>query len=102
METIKSPGILFYIFSFYAYYLPIILYVLWTPLSIYDIGKRKDLSSTLSSIWTFCIILFPWIGSIFYFLFGKSQISTFFKMILILPGVLLAILFAVYSTLTAT
>lgn len=102
METIKSPGILFYVFSFYAYYLPIILYILWTPLSIYDIGKRQDLSSTLSSVWTFSIILFPWIGSLFYFFFGKSQIPIFFKMVLILPGILLTILFAVYSTLTAT
>ena len=71
METIKSPGILFYVLSFYSYYLPIILYVLWTPLSIYDLGKREDLSTINGAVWTFCIILVPWLGSLLYFLVGK-------------------------------
>ncbi len=102
METIKSPGILFYILSFYSYYLPIILYILWTPLSIYDIGKREDLNKINGTVWTLCIILFPWLGSLMYFLVGKSKFSTYSRVILTIPGLVLAIIFAVYSTLTST
>jgi hypothetical protein len=102
METIKSPGILFYVLSFYSYYLPIILYVLWTPLSIYDLGKREDLSKVNGAVWTFFIILVPWLGSLLYFLVGKSKFSTYSRVLLTIPGLVLAILFAVYSTLTST
>ena len=102
METIKSPGILFYILSFYSYYLPIILYILWTPLSIYDLGKREDLGKINGAVWTFFIILVPWLGSLLYLLVGKSKFSTFSRMLLTIPGLILVVLFAVYSTLTST
>ncbi len=102
METIKSPGIIFYLSYFYAYYIPIILYVIWLPISIYDLGKREDISKSLSIIWTGFIIIVPWFGSLVYLLMGKSGIPFHFRLAITLPGIILAILFAIFSTLTST
>lgn len=74
MESVKSPGFLLYLSYFYAYFLPMILYVLWTPLSIYELGQRNDLSYNKLMTWTMIIVLFPWVGSIAYFFPGCQAI----------------------------
>jgi len=102
MESIKSPGIIFYLSYFYAYYIPIILYVIWLPISLYDLGKRDNISKSVSIIWTCFIIIVPWIGSLIYLLAGRSAIPLHFRLGLTLPGIILVILFSLFSTFTST
>ncbi|MCB1143346.1 MAG: hypothetical protein H7A24_10935 [Leptospiraceae bacterium] len=102
MESVKSPGFLLYLSYFYAYFLPMILYVLWTPLSIYELGQRNDLSYNKLMTWTMIIVLFPWVGSIAYFFSGLSGYSKRLRILLIIPGLVLTILFVLISTLTST
>lgn len=102
MESIKSPGIILYLSYFYSYYLPIILYIIWTPLSLFDLGKKNDLSSSSSIIWTVLIIGFPWVGTLAYLFLGKPNISLQFRLLLVVPGLFLILIFGVLSTLTST
>ena len=102
MDSIKSPSFLLYLSFFYSYYLPIILYVLWTPLSLYDLGKREDSSKNILVFWVLLIITLPWLGSLIYLFLGKNKISLNFKLALVVPGLVLIIFFALYATLTST
>lgn len=102
MENIKSPGFFLYLSYFYSYYLPIILYILWTPLCLYDLGKNDESGSKASIIWTFLILLLPWLGSLLYMVSGKSKIPSYQRWILILPGLVLILLFGIYSTIAST
>lgn len=102
MENIKSPGFFLYLSYFYSYYLPIILYVLWTPLCLYDLGKKDESDNKASIFWTLLIIVIPWLGSLLYMISGKSKIPLYHRYLLILPGLILILLFGIYSTISST
>jgi hypothetical protein len=99
MDNIKSPSFILHLTFFYAYYLPIILYVLWTPLAIYELNSKSDLTTSKSIIWTSIILFLPWIGSLVYFYSGLSNYPKKMRITLTIPGIFLIILFILLSSL---
>ena len=60
--------------GFYGYLLPMLLYVLWTTLALWDLGKRSDLSRGAVWGWTLVLFLVPFLGPIVYLVASGSQI----------------------------
>ncbi|MFL6602552.1 MAG: PLDc N-terminal domain-containing protein [Steroidobacteraceae bacterium] len=58
----------------YGYLLPTLLYVLWTTLALWDLGKRGDLRRGAVWCWTLALFLLPFIGPIAYLLAAGGQI----------------------------
>jgi len=59
----------------YGYLLPTLLYVLWSTLALWDLGRRVEVRSTFTWGWTLAIFLLPFLGAIAYLFFGGGQIS---------------------------
>jgi hypothetical protein len=74
-STIALPTVLQMLLGLYGYLLPTLLYVLWSTLALWDLGRRADLRLPFIWSWTIAIFLLPFIGPIAYLLFGGGQIS---------------------------
>lgn len=59
----------------YGYLLPILLYVLWSTLALWDLGRRPDVRPALVWGWAFAVFLLPFIGPAAYLLFGERVLS---------------------------
>lgn len=75
-STVVLPTTLQMLLGFYGYLLPTLLYVLWTTIALWDLGRRTDLRPTAIWCWTVAIFLLPFIGPVAYLLVGGGQIST--------------------------
>jgi Phospholipase_D-nuclease N-terminal len=69
-SAIAMPTTAQMIVGLYAYLLPTLLYVLWSTLALWDIGRRTDLRPSGVWIWTFAIFLLPFIGPMGYLIFA--------------------------------
>jgi len=65
-STIALPTTAQMILGLYAYLLPTLLYVLWSTLALWDVGRRTDLRPSGVWIWTIAIFLLPFIGPMGY------------------------------------
>ena len=74
-SSIALPSVLQMVLGLYGYLLPMLLYVLWSTLALWDLGRRMDARPAFTWSWTLAIFLLPFIGAVAYLLFGGSQIS---------------------------
>jgi len=74
-STIALPTVLQMLLGLYGYLLPILLYVLWSTLALWDLGRRGEARPAFTWGWTLAIFLLPFVGAIVYLLFGGGQIS---------------------------
>jgi Phospholipase_D-nuclease N-terminal len=72
--TDLMPSTLQMLLGLYGYLLPMLLYVLWTTLALWDLGKRGDLGRGAVWCWTLAIFLLPFIGPIAYLLVAGGHI----------------------------
>lgn len=72
---VHMPTALQMLLGLYGYVLPTLLYVLWSTLALWDIGRRADLRPRPTWLWTLAIFLLPFLGPVLYFLLGKSTLS---------------------------
>ncbi|MCB1176291.1 MAG: PLDc N-terminal domain-containing protein [Leptospiraceae bacterium] len=85
IDSLKTPGFIEYLVGMYAYYLPFILYMVWAPISIYDLsGKNEEGSAGI--IWTLVLILIPVIGAALYLILGKSNIQKTVRFTMVYGG----------------
>jgi hypothetical protein len=70
----------------YGYLLPLLLYVVWSALAMWDIGRRKDLSTAAVWSWVLAILVVPVLGAAAYLLAGSSQIARPLKLATVLGG----------------
>jgi hypothetical protein len=68
------PSTLQMLLGFYGYLLPVLLYVLWTTLALWDLGKRADLGRSAVWCWTLVIFLVPFIGPALYLIAAGGHI----------------------------
>lgn len=61
--------------SLYGYLLPLVLYVVWSTLALWDLGHRDELSSGALWLWTLAIFLLPFAGALAYLLVGGARIG---------------------------
>jgi hypothetical protein len=74
-STVELPTTLQMLLGLYAYLLPMLLYVLWSTLALWDLGRRPALRPAAVWSWALAVFLLPFIGSLVYLLFGGGQLT---------------------------
>lgn len=64
----SHPGLLLMLVGLYAYLLPLLIYVLWTTLALWDLGRRADLMAGRRWTWTGIVYVLPFAGAAAYLL----------------------------------
>jgi plastocyanin len=70
----------------YAYLLPLILYVAWVSIGIWDIVRREQLRRGRQIGWMAVLLLVPFLGPILYFVAGRSPIPASLRTMLVAGG----------------
>ena len=84
--TIAAPSALQMLLGLYGYLLPLLLYVVWSALALWDIGRRKDLGTGAIWGWVLAVFAVPVLGAAAYLLFGGSQVSKPLKLATVAGG----------------
>jgi Phospholipase_D-nuclease N-terminal len=79
--SVTLPSTLQMILGLYAYLLPMLLYVLWSTLALWDLGRRDELPATKAWAWAFAIFLLPFVGALGYLLFGATKLASRVKVL---------------------
>lgn len=85
---VTEPTVWTFIFSVWAYFLPLALVGAWIALAIWDMIRRQDdMSKAAMIIWFFVILLVPIVGVILYFIFGGSKIPGWIRGLVVGGGI---------------
>lgn len=68
------PGLLQMGLGLYAYLLPLLIYVLWTTLALWDLSNRTDAGRWGVLRWTLAIYGLPFVGAALYLLTGARSV----------------------------
>jgi hypothetical protein len=69
------------ILGLYAFLLPLLLYVLWTTLALWDLGRRTETSATATWVWVLLILALPFVGALAYLFLSATQLTPRIKLI---------------------
>ena len=69
------------ILGLYAFLLPLLLYVLWTTLALWDLGRRAETTATATWVWVFLILALPFLGALAYLFLSGTQLTARIKLI---------------------
>jgi hypothetical protein len=84
---ITEPTFWTFIFSLWAYFLPLALIGAWMALAIWDIVRRQDeMSRGMTVTWYAIILLIPIVEVMAYFILGKSQIEAWLRGLIVGGG----------------
>ena len=84
---ITEPTFWTFVFSLWAYFLPLALVGAWMALAIWDIVRRQDeMSKGMTIAWYAIILLIPIIGVMAYFVLGKSKIEPWLRGLIVGGG----------------
>lgn len=86
-DVIHLPTVFQMILGIYAYLLPLLLYVLWTSLALWDLGRRESVSG--GALWGWCTVIFllPMVGPVAYLLLGGGETARNLKLASIGGGI---------------
>jgi hypothetical protein len=79
--SVTLPSNLQMLLGLYAYLLPLLLYVLWSTLALWDLGRRSELAATAVWIWTFSIFALPFVAALGYLFFGGARLAPRLKLL---------------------
>jgi hypothetical protein len=69
------------ILGLYAFLLPLLLFVLWTTLALWDLGRRPETTAPRTWGWAFVILALPFAGALAYLFFSGSKLTPRLKLI---------------------
>jgi hypothetical protein len=69
------------ILGLYAFLLPLLLYVLWTTLALWDLGRRPETTATATWAWVFLILALPFLGALAYLFLSGTRLTSRIKLI---------------------
>ncbi len=78
---VTMPSNLQMILGLYAFLLPLLLYVMWTTLALWDLGRRSGTTATATWIWSILILALPFLGALAYLFLSGAQLTPRIKMI---------------------
>jgi plastocyanin len=81
----------------YAYLLPLILYVAWVSIAIWDLIRQEEKPNGRRIGWMALVLLVPLLGPILYFILGRSPIPRSLRTMLVAGGLSIYILIAVVA-----
>ncbi|MFC2153275.1 PLDc N-terminal domain-containing protein [Actinomycetota bacterium] len=85
---VTEPTVWTFIFSVWAYFLPLALVGAWIALAIWDMVRRADdMARGMVILWFFVILLVPILGVIAYFIVGRSQIPAWVRGLVVGGGI---------------
>ena len=73
----------------YGYAFPLILYVVWVALALWDLARREDLGDRARVGWSAVVLVVPVVGPVWYLLAGGSTIPRAMRLFLVIGGVLI-------------
>jgi Phospholipase_D-nuclease N-terminal len=79
--SVTMPGNLQMLLGLYAYLLPLLLYVLWSTLALWDLGRREELSTAAVWIWALLIFALPFAAALGYLFFGGARLAPRVKLL---------------------
>jgi hypothetical protein len=80
---VTLPTTLQMILGLYAYLLPMLLYVLWSTLALWDLGRRDELPAAKAWAWALAIFVLPFVAALGYLLFGATRLASRVKILAI-------------------
>jgi hypothetical protein len=86
VTTVAGPSTLQMLLGLYGYLLPLLLYVVWSALALWDIGRRKDLGAGAIWGWVLAIFAIPVLGAAAYLLVASSQVSRSLRLATVVGG----------------
>jgi hypothetical protein len=97
--TVTMPSSLQMILGLYAYLLPLLLYVLWSTLALWDLGRRNTLAATAVWIWALSIFALPFVGALAYLFFGATSLAPRVKLVALGGGAAYLVVLALGASL---
>jgi phospholipase D-like protein len=79
--NVNLPSNLQMILGLYAYLLPLLLYVLWTTVTLWDLGRRAETTTAVTWVWALLILALPFLGALAYLFFSGSRLTPRIKLI---------------------
>jgi hypothetical protein len=73
--SVTLPSSLQMLLGLYAYLLPLLLYVLWSTLALWDLGRREELTTAAVWIWALLIFALPFVGALVYLFVGSARLA---------------------------
>jgi plastocyanin len=95
--TLAAPTWWSLLLATYAYLLPLILYVAWVSIAIWDLIRQDAASNRRRMGWMAAILLVPLLGPILYYVFGRSPIPRSLRTMLVAGGLGIYIVIAVLA-----
>jgi hypothetical protein len=81
----------------YAYLLPLILYVAWVSIALWDLIRQDGTQNRRRVGWMAVILLVPLLGPILYFVIGRSPIPRSLRAMLVAGGLVIHVAIAVLA-----
>jgi plastocyanin len=94
LSIIAAPTWWSLLLGVYAYLLPLILYVAWVSIALWDLIRQEGLSNRGRMAWMAVVLLIPLLGPILYYVIGRSPIPRSLRAMLVAGGMLVYVLIA--------
>ena len=91
MSEIPVPSALSIVVSLYGYFLPIMLYAVWSALAFSDLGRRQ-IARGVALGWVAVILLVPFFGALAYHLVGGSTVPKSLRSMIVGGGLVCIVL----------
>lgn len=91
MSEIPLPSALSIVMSLYGYFLPIMLYAVWSALAFSDLGRRQ-IARGVALGWVAVILLVPFFGALAYHLVGGSTVPKSLRSMVVGGGLVCIVL----------
>jgi hypothetical protein len=83
------------VLGLYAYLLPMLLYVLWSTIALWDLARRDELAAGRVWIWAFLVFALPFVGALAYLFLGGPKLAPRVKMLALGGGAAYLLVLAV-------
>jgi hypothetical protein len=84
--NVTLPGNFQMLLGLYAFLLPLLLYVLWTTLALWDLGRRAGTTAAATWVWAFLILAMPFLGALAYLFLSGTLLTSRIKLIAVGGG----------------
>jgi hypothetical protein len=95
--SIAAPTWWSLLLATYAYLLPLILYVAWVSIALWDLIRQDTMANRRRITWMAIVLLVPLLGPVFYYVVGRSPIPRSLRAMLVAGGLGIYILIAVLA-----
>ncbi len=103
MSEIPLPSGLQIALSLYGYFLPLMLYAVWSTLAFWDLARRQRISRVTMLGWTAVVLLVPFLGAFAYHVVGGSEVPKPLRAMVVGGGLgLCVVMLAIGSLLGGT